>query len=107
MALGKTVTGVSFTYSGSLATGLTISFPRSTLKIAPEPTTLRKHAFVFFSVIGLAVLPAPEKNADPFEGERPHSGLVRLAFGPLFVIIGSRPFRLNNRMQSPLVKGFP
>jgi hypothetical protein len=36
MPIGKTVTGVPFEYSGSLASGLVISFPASALKIKPE-----------------------------------------------------------------------
>ena len=36
MPLGTTVTGVRFEYSGSLATGLIVSFKNSAMKIAPE-----------------------------------------------------------------------
>ena len=36
MPLGTTVTGVQFDYSGSLATGLIVSFKNSAMKITPE-----------------------------------------------------------------------
>jgi hypothetical protein len=36
MPLGTTVTGVRFDYSGSLATGLVVSFRNSAMKIKPE-----------------------------------------------------------------------
>src|ERR1019366_2713132 len=36
MPLGTTVTGVQFDYSGSLATGLIVSFTNSAMKIKPE-----------------------------------------------------------------------
>ena len=36
MAIGRTVTGVEFDYSGSLATGLMVSFRNSAMKITPE-----------------------------------------------------------------------
>jgi hypothetical protein len=36
MPTGRTVMGVSFDYSGSLAAGLTVSFPKSKLTIKPE-----------------------------------------------------------------------
>ena len=36
MPIGTTVTGVCFEYSGSLATGLTVLFQTSALKIGPE-----------------------------------------------------------------------
>jgi len=36
MAIGRTVTGVQFDYSGSLATGLVVSFKNSAMKITPE-----------------------------------------------------------------------
>jgi hypothetical protein len=43
MPLGTTVTGVQFDYSGSLATGLTVSFEKSTLKIKPEIIYIIRH----------------------------------------------------------------
>ncbi len=36
MPLGTTITGVRFEYSGSLSTGLVVSFKNSALRIAPE-----------------------------------------------------------------------
>jgi hypothetical protein len=36
MPLGTTVSGVQFDYSGSLATGLIVSFKNSAMKITPE-----------------------------------------------------------------------
>jgi len=36
MPIGTTVTGIRFDYSGSLATGLVISFKNSAMKISPE-----------------------------------------------------------------------
>ena len=36
MAIAKTVTGKSFSYSGSLAQGLTVEFEKMDLKISPE-----------------------------------------------------------------------
>jgi hypothetical protein len=40
MAIGRTITGVEFEYSGSLATGLVISFNSSAMKITPEIITV-------------------------------------------------------------------
>jgi hypothetical protein len=39
MPLATTVTGVQFEYSGSLATGLIVSFKNSAMKITPETIT--------------------------------------------------------------------
>ena len=36
MSTGLTITGVRFEYSGSLATGLVVSFKNSAMKITPE-----------------------------------------------------------------------
>lgn len=36
MPIGTTVTGVRFEYSGSLATGIIVSFKNSAMKISPE-----------------------------------------------------------------------
>ena len=36
MSTGLTITGVHFEYSGSLATGLVVSFKKSALKITPK-----------------------------------------------------------------------
>lgn len=36
MPLGTTVTGVQFKYSGTLATGIIVSFSNSAMKITPE-----------------------------------------------------------------------
>jgi hypothetical protein len=36
MSLATTVTGIQFEYSGSLATGLIVSFKNSAMKITPE-----------------------------------------------------------------------
>jgi len=43
MPFGTTVTGVRFEYSGSLATGLIVSFPTSRLKITPETVRIIRH----------------------------------------------------------------
>jgi hypothetical protein len=43
MPIGTTVTGVRFDYSGSLATGLTVLFPTSALKITPEIVYIIRH----------------------------------------------------------------
>ena len=40
MPIGTTVTGVQFEYTGSLATGLTISFRNSAMKITPQTITI-------------------------------------------------------------------
>jgi len=40
MAMGRTVTGVEFDYSGSLATGIVVSFNNSAMKITPEIITI-------------------------------------------------------------------
>ncbi len=43
MSIGKTVTGVPFEYSGSLTTGLIISFQSSAMKISPETVRIIRH----------------------------------------------------------------
>jgi len=43
MPIGKTVTGVQFEYSESLATGLIISFRSSAMKISPETVRIIRH----------------------------------------------------------------
>jgi hypothetical protein len=43
MAFGKTLTGVQFEYSGSLTTGLLISFSNSAMKISPETVRIIRH----------------------------------------------------------------
>jgi len=43
MAVGTTLTGVRFAYSGSLATGLIVSFKSSALKIKPEVVKIIRH----------------------------------------------------------------
>jgi len=40
MAIGRTLTGVQFDYSGSLTTGLVVSFKNSATKITPEIITI-------------------------------------------------------------------
>ena len=40
MAIGRTLTGVQFDYSGSLTTGLVVSFKNSAMKITPEIITI-------------------------------------------------------------------
>ena len=40
MPIGKTVTGVPFDYSGSLDTGIVVSFRNSAMKITPEIITV-------------------------------------------------------------------
>ena len=43
MSLGTTVTGVRFEYSGSLVSGLIVSFQSSVLKITPEVVKIIRH----------------------------------------------------------------
>lgn len=43
MPIGTTVTGVRFEYSGSLTTGLIVSFKSSALKITPEVVKIIRH----------------------------------------------------------------
>jgi hypothetical protein len=43
MPIGTTVTGVRFEYSGSLASGLVVSFKNSALKITPELVRIIRH----------------------------------------------------------------
>src|SRR5271169_5055721 len=43
MPLGKTVAGVPFEYSGSLATGLIVSFKNSALRVTPEIVKIIRH----------------------------------------------------------------
>ena len=43
MPISTTVTGVPFKYSGSLATGLIVSFRSSALKITPEVVKIIRH----------------------------------------------------------------
>jgi hypothetical protein len=43
MPMGSTLMGVRFGYSGSLATGLVISFKSSALKITPEIVKIIRH----------------------------------------------------------------
>ena len=43
MSLGRTLLGVPFEYSGSLTTGIIVSFQNSTLKIAPETIKVIRH----------------------------------------------------------------
>jgi hypothetical protein len=43
MPLGTTVTGVRFEYSGSLVSGLIVSFQNSVLKITPEVVKIIRH----------------------------------------------------------------
>jgi hypothetical protein len=40
MPIGTTITGVRFDYSGSLATGLVVSFRTSAVKISPNTITI-------------------------------------------------------------------
>ena len=43
MPIGTSVTGVQFEYSGSLASGLIVSFRKSALKITPEIVRIIRH----------------------------------------------------------------
>ena len=43
MPTGTTLVGRRFEYSGSLATGLTVYFPSTTLKISPEVVKIIRH----------------------------------------------------------------
>ena len=43
MSFGTTVTGVRFEYSGSLATGLIVSFQNSAIKVTAETVRIIRH----------------------------------------------------------------
>lgn len=54
MPIGTTVTGVQFSYSGSLATGLIVSFTTSILKIKPEVVRIIRHEIATRSPVLMA-----------------------------------------------------
>jgi len=58
-------------------------------------------------VISHAVLPATKHDANPFEGQGSHYGMVVLTTLALLLVIGTRPNRLRNRVSCPFVKTLP
>jgi hypothetical protein len=58
-------------------------------------------------VISHAVLPARKHDANPFEGQGSHYGMVVLTTLALLLVIGTRPNRLRNRVSCPFVKTLP
>src|SRR5215469_12053275 len=62
---------------------------------------------IFVFVIRYAILPAAKHDANPFEGQGSHRGMVVLAALALLPVIGAGPRRLRNRVSCPFVKTLP
>src|SRR5580693_3916850 len=56
-------------------------------------------------IVGGAVPPAAEQDAEPFERKGSHGAVMRLAAFALLVIKGSRPHRFSGRQPGPFMKG--
>ena len=57
---------------------------------------------IAFFAIGRAGLPAAEQDADPFEGERPHGGLMGFPLLALLLVIDLGPKGMPDRFGGPL-----
>jgi hypothetical protein len=55
-------------------------------------------------VVRRTVLPAAKHDANPFESQGSHRGMVILTTLALLLVIGTRPNRLRNRVSRPFVK---
>ena len=56
-------------------------------------------------VVGLAVFPAAEQNANPFESQGPYRGVVLFRFVAVRLVEGFGPFALGDRLAGKLVEG--
>src|SRR3972149_4159783 len=56
-------------------------------------------------VVRGVVFPATIQNADPFEGQGAHGGVMAFAFGALVLVVGTRPLGEADGVRRPLVKG--
>ena len=52
-----------------------------------------------------AIVPAAKEDPDPFEGHRPDSGVVALAFFALEIVMLASPLAGADRAAGPFVKG--
>src|SRR5690242_11567247 len=68
-------------------------------------TALLERGHVFCLVIGGFVLPAPEQDAEPLEGQRADDGVVFFALGRVVLDIVARPLAAGHREPGKLVKG--
>src|ERR1700674_2177400 len=92
-----------------MSTGKRIKFGKTSDVFQTEFHRVRRSVFlqsqnVACLIIGDAVLPAAEEDAEPFERKGSHGTVVRLVSFALLVIKGPRPSRFSGRQPGPFVK---